>query len=206
MATVAVIDRTINVITVPAEATPTPGGQTHAGSGPATCSPSTAAPTGVGGRRNRSDSNNGHDHNTGNYQPAHEYPPAPPAAFIAPLRYPSPDITKSPSKQGIAIIIFCPAWLRVKPVKLRTRKYLPVCLRRKQPRLRYHSRPSPPSQSCPVRPQRKRSTVPMTRRFGMMLHGCSLSPDAWGRLNVVTPLQHLSGDSHVNHSLGTSAH
>jgi hypothetical protein len=37
----------------------------------------------------------------------------------------------------------------------------------------------------------------MTRRF----HGCPPSPDAWGRLNVVTPFHHLSGDSHINSSL-----
>src|SRR5215471_2700607 len=34
-----------------------------------------------------------------------------------------------------------------------------------------------------------------------MLHGCPPSPDAWGRLNVVTPFHHLSGDSHINSSL-----
>src|SRR5262249_33971336 len=27
--------------------------------------------------------------------------------------------------------------------------------------------------------------------------GCSPSPDAWGRLNVVTPFHHLSEDSHI---------
>jgi hypothetical protein len=27
---------------------------------------------------------------------------------------------------------------------------------------------------------------------------CSPSPDAWGRLNVVTPFDHLSEDSHIN--------
>jgi hypothetical protein len=31
-----------------------------------------------------------------------------------------------------------------------------------------------------------------------VLHGCSPSPDAWGRLNVVTPFDHLSEDSHIN--------
>src|SRR5262245_17606470 len=36
--------------------------------------------------------------------------------------------------------------------------------RRKQQR-RAHSRPSPPSRSCPAHPQRKRSRVPTTRRF-----------------------------------------
>src|SRR5262249_11803250 len=34
-----------------------------------------------------------------------------------------------------------------------------------------------------------------------MLHGCPPSPDVWGRLNVVTPFHHLSGDSHINSSL-----
>src|SRR5262245_20989609 len=34
------------------------------------------------------------------------------------------------------------------------------------------------------------------------LHGCPPSPDAWGRLNVVTPFHHLSGDSHLHRSLG----
>ena len=34
-----------------------------------------------------------------------------------------------------------------------------------------------------------------------MLHGCPPSPDAWGRLNVVTPLHNLSKDSHINSSL-----
>src|SRR5262245_11977358 len=34
-----------------------------------------------------------------------------------------------------------------------------------------------------------------------MLHGCPPSPDAWGRLNVVTPFHHLSEDSHINSSL-----
>src|SRR5262245_5705149 len=34
-----------------------------------------------------------------------------------------------------------------------------------------------------------------------MLHGCPPSPDAWGRLNVVTTFHHLSGDSHINSSL-----
>src|SRR5262245_19608938 len=33
---------------------------------------------------------------------------------------------------------------------------------------------------------------------GIVLHGCSPSPDAWGRLNVVTPFHHLSEDSHIN--------
>src|SRR5262249_31557112 len=36
---------------------------------------------------------------------------------------------------------------------------------RKQQQLRVHSRPSPPLRSYPVRPQRTRSRVPMTRRF-----------------------------------------
>ena len=30
--------------------------------------------------------------------------------------------------------------------------------------------------------------------------------DAWGRLNVVTPFHHLSGDSHLHRSLGARAH
>src|SRR5215813_12568680 len=34
-----------------------------------------------------------------------------------------------------------------------------------------------------------------------MLYGCPPSLDAWGRLNVVTPFHHLSGDSHINSSL-----
>src|SRR5208282_3494502 len=37
--------------------------------------------------------------------------------------------------------------------------------RRKIPALRAHLRPSPPSRFSPARPQRTRSTVPMTRRF-----------------------------------------
>src|SRR5262249_27514708 len=68
---------------------------------------------------------------------------------------------------------------------------------RKQPELRARSRSSPPSQSYPARPQRKRSTVPMTRRFLHSVPWLSSSPDAWGRLNVVTPFHHLSGDSHL---------
>src|SRR3984893_8865673 len=71
---------------------------------------------------------------------------------------------------------------------------------RRQQQLRVRSRPSPPLRSYPVRPQRTRSRVPMTRRC-IMLHGCPPSPDAWGRLNVVTPFHHLSGDSHINSSL-----
>src|SRR5262249_1136734 len=35
-----------------------------------------------------------------------------------------------------------------------------------------------------------------------VFHGCPPSPDAWGRLNVVTPFHHLSGDSHLHRSLG----
>jgi hypothetical protein len=34
-----------------------------------------------------------------------------------------------------------------------------------------------------------------------VLHGCPPSPDAWGRLSVVTPFHHLSEDSHINCSL-----
>src|SRR6266487_295893 len=73
--------------------------------------------------------------------------------------------------------------------------------RRKQRQLRVRSRPSPPLRSYPVRPQRTRSRVPMTVDSCIMLHGCPPSPDAWGRLNVVTPFHHLSGDSHINSSL-----
>src|SRR5215467_494023 len=69
---------------------------------------------------------------------------------------------------------------------------------RKQQQLRVRSRPSPPLRSYPVRPQRTRSRVPMTRRF---LHNAPPSLDAWGRLNVVTPFHHLSGDSHINSPL-----
>jgi hypothetical protein len=29
----------------------------------------------------------------------------------------------------------------------------------------------------------------------IMFHGCPPFPDAWGRLTVVTPFHHLSGDS-----------
>src|SRR5215469_16532171 len=36
---------------------------------------------------------------------------------------------------------------------------------------------------------------------GIVFHGRPPSPDAWGRLNVVTPFHHLSGDSHLNSSL-----
>src|SRR5262249_10197931 len=37
---------------------------------------------------------------------------------------------------------------------------------------------------------------------GIMFHGCPPSLDAWGRLNVVTPFHHLSGDSHLHPLLG----
>src|SRR5258707_4781332 len=64
------------------------------------------------------------------------------------------------------------------------------------------SRPSPPSRSCPAHPQRKRSTVPKRRRFLHSVPRLSSISDAWGRLNVVTPFHHLSGDSHLHRSLG----
>src|SRR5262245_45289402 len=64
------------------------------------------------------------------------------------------------------------------------------------------SRPSPPSRSCPAPPQRKRSRVPKRRRFRHSVPRLSSISDAWGRLNVVTPFHHLSGDSHLHCSLG----
>ena len=36
----------------------------------------------------------------------------------------------------------------------------------------------------------------------IVFHGCPPSPDASGRLNVVTPFHHLPGDSHLHRSLG----
>jgi hypothetical protein len=38
----------------------------------------------------------------------------------------------------------------------------------------------------------------MTRRFLHSVPWLSSSPDAWGRLNVVTPFHHLLGDSHLS--------
>src|SRR5260221_10053127 len=64
------------------------------------------------------------------------------------------------------------------------------------------SRPSPPSRSCPPHPQRKPSRVPKRRRFLHSVPRLSSISDAWGRLNVVTPFHHLSGDSHLHRSLG----
>src|SRR5262249_32543941 len=64
------------------------------------------------------------------------------------------------------------------------------------------SRPSPPSRSCLAHPQRKRSRVPTRRRFRHSAPRLSSISDAWGRLNVVTPFHHLSGDSHLHRSLG----
>src|SRR5262252_2331953 len=64
------------------------------------------------------------------------------------------------------------------------------------------SRPSPPSRSCPAPPQRKLSRVPKRRRFRHSVPRLSSISDAWGRLNVVTPFHHLSGDSHLHRSLG----
>src|SRR5262249_20204438 len=64
------------------------------------------------------------------------------------------------------------------------------------------SRPSPLSRSCPAHPQRKRSRVPKRRRFRHSVPRLSSISDAWGRLNVVTPFHHLSGDSHLHRSLG----
>src|SRR5262252_6713519 len=72
---------------------------------------------------------------------------------------------------------------------------------RKQPELRVRSQPSPPSQSCPVRPQRTRSTVPMTRRFRHNSPRLSSVSRCLGPTHVVTPFHHLSGDSHINRSL-----
>src|SRR5262249_37537536 len=62
--------------------------------------------------------------------------------------------------------------------------------------------PSPPSRSCLAHPQRKRSRVPKRRRFRHSAPRLSSISDAWGRLNVVTPFHHLSGDSHLHRSLG----
>src|SRR5262249_256 len=56
--------------------------------------------------------------------------------------------------------------------------------------------------SCPAHPQRKRSRVPKRRRFRHSVPRLSSISDAWGRLNVVTPFHHLSGDSHLHRSLG----
>src|SRR5262249_9235195 len=62
--------------------------------------------------------------------------------------------------------------------------------------------PSPPLRSCLAHPQRKRSRVPKRRRFRHSAPRLSSISDAWGRLNVVTPFHHLSGDSHLHRSLG----
>src|SRR5215813_12046262 len=64
------------------------------------------------------------------------------------------------------------------------------------------SRPSPPSRPCLAHPQRKRSRVPKRRRFRHSAPRLSSISDAWGRLNVVTPFDHLSEDSHLHRSLG----
>src|SRR5262249_13752686 len=55
---------------------------------------------------------------------------------------------------------------------------------------------------CLAHPQRKRSRVPTRRRFRHSAPRLSSISDAWGRLNVVTPFHHLSGDSHLHRSLG----
>jgi predicted PurR-regulated permease PerM len=78
--------------------------------------------------------------------------------------------------------------------------WLPVA--RNKQGLPARSRPSPPSRSCPAHPQRKRSRVPKRRRFRHSVPRLSSISDAWGRLNVVTPFHHLSGDSHLHRSLG----
>jgi hypothetical protein len=52
---------------------------------------------------------------------------------------------------------------------------------------------------------RVRSSPPNDRHVAescIVLHGCPLSLDAWGRLNVVTPFHHLSEDSHTICPLG----
>src|SRR5438046_5489937 len=67
--------------------------------------------------------------------------------------------------------------------------------RRNKQGLPARSRPSPPSRSCPAHPQRKRWRVPKRRRFRHSVPRLSSISDAWGRLNVVTPFHHLSGDS-----------
>src|SRR5262249_6959985 len=74
-------------------------------------------------------------------------------------------------------------------------------LSRNKQELPARSRPSPPSRSCPAHPQRKRSRVPKRRRFRHSAPRLSSISDAWGRLNVVTPFHHLSGDSHLHRSL-----
>src|SRR5215510_6292262 len=40
------------------------------------------------------------------------------------------------------------------------------------------------------------------RRFRHSAPRLSSISDAWGRLNIVTPFHHLSGDSHLHRSLG----
>jgi len=45
-------------------------------------------------------------------------------------------------------------------------------------------------------------TTPKRRRFLHSIPRLSSISDAWGRLNVVTPFHHLSGDSHLHRSLG----
>ncbi len=65
-----------------------------------------------------------------------------------------------------------------------------------QPRRRVRLRPSLPSRPCPGRPQRTRSTVPMTRRFRHNFPRLSSVSRCLGPTQVLTPFHHLSGDSH----------
>jgi len=65
---------------------------------------------------------------------------------------------------------------------------------RKQAELRVYSRPSPPWQSCPTRPQRTRSRVPMTHRFRHSAPWLFSVSRCLGRLDVVAPFHHLSED------------
>src|SRR5262249_51326901 len=73
---------------------------------------------------------------------------------------------------------------------------------RNKQELPVRSQPSPPLRSCLAHPQRKRSRVPKRRRFRHSAPRLSSISDAWGRLNVVTPFDHLSEDSHLHRSLG----
>ena len=61
-------------------------------------------------------------------------------------------------------------------------------------------RASPPSRFRLAHPQRKRSTVPMTRRFQHNVPRLSSVSICLGPTRVVTPFHHLSGDGHINRS------
>src|SRR6201993_3759439 len=72
---------------------------------------------------------------------------------------------------------------------------------RKQQQLRVRSRPSPPLRSYPVRPQRTRSRVPMTRRFLHNAPWLSSVSRCLGPTQRRDPVSSSIGDSHINSSL-----